>query len=123
MIRFPFSREQICRCTSRRHRQSWTCWLSKLREVRACRISKRSGGTVCGSPVGASRRGWAARSGGTHTNPDNGCLARYRLRYEATLFVFLDYPGLEASNWFSDTTFAPLCFPILRRGRRGAAGT
>lgn len=44
---------------------------------------------------------------GRFTNPDNGRLARHLLRYEQALFVFLDHPGMEATNWPSEHAIRP----------------
>lgn len=44
---------------------------------------------------------------GHFTNPDNGRLARHLLRYENALFVFLDHPGIEATNWPSEHAIRP----------------
>jgi transposase len=44
---------------------------------------------------------------GHYTNPDNGRLARHLLRYEKALFVFLNHPGLEATNWPSEHAIRP----------------
>jgi len=44
---------------------------------------------------------------GHFTNPDNGRLARHLLRYETALFVFLDHPGMEATNWPSEHAIRP----------------
>lgn len=44
---------------------------------------------------------------GRFTNPDNGRLARHLLRYENALFVFLDHPGMEATNWPSEHAIRP----------------
>jgi transposase len=44
---------------------------------------------------------------GRFTNPDNGRLARHLLRYEDALFVFLDHPGIEATNWPSEHAIRP----------------
>lgn len=44
---------------------------------------------------------------GRFTNPDNGRLARHLLRYENALFVFLDHPGIEATNWPSEHAIRP----------------
>lgn len=44
---------------------------------------------------------------GRFTNPDNGRLARHLLRYEKALFVFLEHPGMEATNWPSEHAIRP----------------
>jgi transposase len=44
---------------------------------------------------------------GRFTNADNGRLARHLLRYEEALFVFLDHPGIEATNWPSEHAIRP----------------
>lgn len=44
---------------------------------------------------------------GNFTNPANGRLARHLLRYEDALFVFLDHPGIEATNWPSEHAIRP----------------
>lgn len=44
---------------------------------------------------------------GHFTNPDNRRLARNLLRYEEALFVFLDHPDMEATNWPSEHAIRP----------------
>ncbi|MGH6690724.1 MAG: IS66 family transposase [Gammaproteobacteria bacterium] len=44
---------------------------------------------------------------GNFTNPDNGRLARHHVRNENALFVFLDHPGIEATNWPSEHAIRP----------------
>jgi transposase len=44
---------------------------------------------------------------GRFTNPDNGRLARHLLRYEKALFVFLDHPDMEATNWPAEHAIRP----------------
>lgn len=60
---------------------------------------------------------------GHFTSPDNGRLARHLLRYENALFVFLDHPGIEATNWPSEHAIRPA---VVNRksagGNRSAQG-
>lgn len=44
---------------------------------------------------------------GNFTNAANGRLARHLLRYEDALFVFLDDPSIEATNWPSEHAIRP----------------
>lgn len=58
---------------------------------------------------------------GRFTNPDNGRLARHLLRYENALFVFLDHPDMEATDWPSEHAIRPAV--VNRKSAGGGART
>ena len=57
--------------------------------------------------LGRLRAHLRRRFRGRFTNPDNRRLAQHLLRYEQALFVFLDDPEVEATNWPAEQAIRP----------------